>query len=40
MQDGKLFETSGIKLVAADDLTASAATIKANDARDVAVASA
>ncbi len=40
MKEGKLFETSKGKFVAADVSTAYAATTKANNARNVAVASA
>ncbi len=40
MKEGKVFEISGGKLVAADDSTASAAIAKVNDARVVAETSA
>ncbi len=40
MKEGKLFETSGGRFVAADVLTASAADINTNDAKYVAVTSA
>ncbi len=40
MKEGKIFEISGGRFVAANASTASAAIIEANDARDVVMTSA